>query len=57
MASTATFKFGFQISKSHGTTKGGGGSEALVVNKAIKDGGIAPWKDLNKEKRKDKEIR
>ena len=23
----------------------------LQKNKAIKDGGIAPWKDLNKEKR------
>ena len=27
-------------------------NDDIVDNKTIKDGGIAPWKDLNKEKRK-----
>ena len=38
MASTATFKFGLQISKSHGLTKGGGRGVRGLSSKGLLKG-------------------
>ena len=43
MASTATFKFGLQISKSHGPTKGGGMQVKIAQVKSARRKSSYAW--------------